>query len=105
MEFALVSCVCTKDIASKIAQQLMEERLAASIDILPGTWGGVGWEPKHVGNDEVTLLITSVYDLTEDIYGTILAMHPASIAVISDLEINESYSGYLSWVVAQLQGA
>lgn len=102
MDVVLVVCTCPDTIASGLGREILERRLAACVDILPGIWGIVGWQPDHLIHDEATMLITTADDLVEELYGAILEAHPASMAVIATLELAESYSSYIEWLQTTL---
>lgn len=100
----LAVCMCPQAVAPQIAREVLEQRCAACVDILPGMWGMVGWEPGQLSGDEVTLLITTADDLVEELYTVILELHPASKPVIANLELAESYSAYIEWLHTTLAG-
>jgi periplasmic divalent cation tolerance protein len=104
MNLILVICLCPKDYAEQIALSVIQKRLAACADIIPANWGIVGWEPEYIRTNEVQILITTEDELVNDLYNTIITLHPSARPVVVNLEITETYSPYLEWLETALGG-
>ena len=102
MELELVLCVCSREVAEKIAYAVVEKRLAACADIIPGMWGLYSWKDEPQVEGEVTVLVTTIEDLSEDVYETILELHSADLPVIVSFDIQETFSSYIEWIATQL---
>ena len=104
MDLVIELCICPREVADQIAREVVEKRLAACVDMLPNAWGLYGWKDSPYVNDEVTLLINTCEDWSEELYETIIDLHPSQMPVIVTIAIDESYSRYIQWLQQQLLG-
>ncbi len=95
----VVLCTCpTLHDADALATALLEERLAACVNRVPGLTSIYRWEGKIKKDDEVLLIIkttTACYDRLES---TIHALHPHDVPEIIGLPIVAGSKRYLDWV-------
>jgi periplasmic divalent cation tolerance protein len=102
MDLVIELCVCPIEVADQIAREVVKKGLSACVDILPGKWSLLGRQDSPEVNDEVVLLMTTAYDLVEDLCETILELHPSEMPVIVTLAIDETYSQYSKWLQQKL---
>jgi periplasmic divalent cation tolerance protein len=97
-DYCLIKTTCaTKSEAKKIAQLLLEAKLAACIDISAIT-SLYSWENKIQEEQKFTLGIKTYSDYYFKIEQLILENHSYQIPQILQLPIIQGYEAYLKWV-------
>ena len=88
-----------RDEAEKLASVLVEGRLAACVNIVPGCRSLYKWEGKLVKDDEVLLLVKTARRLFDDLVEKITALHSydvPEVAAVDLVRISEGYAKFLS---------
>jgi periplasmic divalent cation tolerance protein len=86
------------DTAQLIAHSLVESRLAASVNILPGLRSTYWWQGKVESAEEHLLLIKTRRDRYPEVEGMIRNQHPHELPSIVCVPIDTGLSHYLSWI-------
>ncbi len=94
----VVLCTCPKSHAEKIARALVERRLAACVNVLPGVVSFYWWEGSLQRDVEATLMIKTRDDLLPSLRTAIEAMHPYTLPEIVALPVDEANPNYAAWV-------
>ena len=95
----LVLCTCPDETsADRLCEQLLDQRLAACINQLPGVTSVYRWQGKTERTREIQLVIKSRAALFEPLRQCILAHHPYEVPEIIALPIVSGASDYLNWV-------
>jgi periplasmic divalent cation tolerance protein len=95
----LILCTCpSAEVAETIASQLVEYRLAACVNILPGVRSVYQWEGKIETAQEQLLLIKSPQDHFEAIELLIKTQHPYQLPEIIAIPIARGSDEYLQWI-------
>lgn len=95
----LIYCTCpNQDIAELIARQLIDERLAACVNILPGVTSVYEWEGQIEFAQEHLLLIKSQASRYPAIEKTIKSLHPYQLPEIIAVEIDRGSKEYMNWI-------
>ncbi|AXK72664.1 divalent-cation tolerance protein CutA [Lysobacter sp. TY2-98] len=102
MRAAVLHCTCP-DVATaeRIATALVEERLAACVQQLPGLRSTYRWEERVETAEEVLLLIKTADDRIPAAIARVQAMHPYDVPELLVLEVRDGAPAYLDWVHAQ----
>ena len=85
-------------LARALAQQLVEQRLAASVNILPAVQSIYQWQGAVEQADEITLLIKTEQARYAQLEAAIKAMHPYHVPEIIALPIVAGLPAYLDWI-------
>ncbi len=85
-----------KLIASNIAKILIEEKLAACVNIIGSIESFYIWEGKLTQNDEVLLLAKTLKE--KEVMLRIRQLHPYEIPCVLSIDISNCESKFLSWV-------
>ena len=106
--YSTIMTTCTdRQSAKALAKGLLEERLAACVQILPIESMYV-WKGEICNDNEVLLLIKSKTSLFKEISATIVKNHSYEVPEIVQIPITDGLSDYLAWiedhVVAQQNG-
>ncbi len=94
----LVLCSCPPEHADGIAQRLVEARLAACVNALPGVQSTYVWEGRLCREAETTLLIKTWEDRLDDLSELLLEIHPYDLPELLILPVHEGHEPYLRWV-------
>lgn len=86
--------------AEKLAHVLIEQQLAACVNILPGATSVYRWQGKvETANETIVLIKTTIarYPALETV---IKAHHPYELPEIIAVPVNAGLQAYLGWVQA-----
>lgn len=99
----IVCCTCANAVeARRIATTLVEERLAACINILPSICSIYRWKGKVESAEEWLLLIKSAEPYFSKLRDRIAELHSYDTPEIIMLPIVAGSERYLSWLKEQL---
>lgn len=102
MNALIVFCTCRdEEVADRIALSLVEERLAACINRLPGVISTYRWQGTVQRDTEVQLLIKTTRDRFDALRDRILALHPYELPEIVAVDIALGSAPYLAWIEAE----
>ena len=103
MQALLVLCTCPDEAsATRIAQALVAERLAACVTRLPGARSVYRWHGAIEQADEVQLLIKTTRAGFEPLRTRLAALHPYAVPEILALPVEAGHAPYLDWLAAQV---
>ncbi len=100
MFVVLCNCPAADDTARTLARSLVEQRLAACVNLLPGVRSVYSWEGKLCEDDEITLLIKTSAERLPALRAAIVDQHPYDLPEIVALpvDVGASLEGYVAWV-------
>lgn len=100
----VVFCTCSSSSeAARIAQTLVNERLAACVNILPGVRSVYRWQDAVESADEILLLIKTTSEGFPKLSDRIGELHSYDTPEIIALPIAAGSQKYLSWLRAQVE--
>jgi periplasmic divalent cation tolerance protein len=88
--------------AQSLARHLVEHRLAACVNILPGARGIYRWQDKIEDAAEFVLMIKSRRDLFPKLRAAIAELHSYEIPEMVALPIVDGSEAYLNWLDREL---
>lgn len=88
----------TKEVSMKIASALVEEKLAACVNILPDATSVYVWEGKVETDEEQLLVIKTTQAKYAALEARVKALHPYDVPEIIALPIEAGLPEYLSWL-------
>jgi len=95
----LVLTTCPGNItAKKIANELVMERLAACVQVIPGVQSFFRWVGKVDNSEELVLLIKTTTDRYPALQERIVSLHPYELPEIITVPISGGLQGYLDWI-------
>jgi periplasmic divalent cation tolerance protein len=89
------------DSAASIARQLVEERLAACVQAIPGMASTYRWAGGIRTDTEVLLLIKTTRARLDSLKARLPTLHPYDMPELVVLDATGGLPAYLDWVVAQ----
>ncbi len=100
MHAALVVLVTTPSAekAAEIARALVEERLAACGNVVPGVRSIYRWEGKVQDDQEALLLLKTTRDRFEALRARVVALHPYQLPEVIALAVDTGSAPYLAWI-------
>lgn len=89
--------------AETIAAALVEARLAACVNILPGLRSIYRWQGAIESSDEVALIVKTSAAAANSAVDRIRALHPSQTPAISALVVDEAATDpdFAAWVAAE----
>ena len=103
---AVVFCTAGSEAeASRIAGALVERRLAACVNVVPGISSTYRWEGETKTDSEWLLIVKTRRDRLEDVSRAIRELHSYELPEIVMLDIGDGDAAYLAWIDASLEGA
>ena len=102
----LCLCTCPDDaVAGRIATALVDERLAACVNLLPGVRSVYRWQDRVEHAGEVLLLAKTTPARFAALRDRVVALHPYELPEVVAVEIGPSLPAYLEWIAAQVAPA
>lgn len=91
------------DHAARIARALVEQRLAACVNVVPGVTSFYRWEGAIHEDAEATLLIKTRRELVPELTRAVKALHPYTLPEVLVLPPASARSSaeYVAWVRAE----
>ena len=90
--------------AEQAGRTLVERRLCACVNILPGMVSLYWWQGKIDRGDEVVMIIKTRAGLAEPVRAAVKQMHSYSTPAILVLPIEAVDPDYHAWIVAEASG-
>ena len=98
--FCYVTCP-SRDEALAIARTLLDERLIACANILPGMVSLYRWEGAVQQAEEVVLILKTGPDLCEQVAARVRALHSYTCPCVAVLPVTGGNPDYLAWIQAK----
>jgi len=93
------------DTAARIARALVEERLAACANVVPGVRSIYRWQGRVEDEAEVLLVLKTRADRVDALGARLRALHPYALPELVALPAVGGLAGYLDWVREEARGS
>jgi periplasmic divalent cation tolerance protein len=94
--------VPSREVGEKVARALLEQRLAACVNILPAIQSHYWWQGEIQQEQEALLFVKSRADLFESrLIPAVQAVHPYEVPEIIALPVTMGLESYLGWVTQE----
>ncbi len=87
--------------AAKIARTLVEEKLAACVNRLPGVLSTYRWQGEIHEDTEVLLVIKTTRERFDALRARLVDLHPFEVPELVALKIVDGLPAYLDWLSAE----
>jgi periplasmic divalent cation tolerance protein len=89
------------DVARRIARALVERRLAACVNILPGVQSVYQWQGAVEEASELSLLIKTTRARYAELEAALQALHPYEIPELVAIPVTAGLPACLAWVAIE----
>jgi periplasmic divalent cation tolerance protein len=100
----MISTAGSEKEARKIAKKLVEARLAACVNIIPGVFSLFYWEGKLCQERETMILIKTARGQCREIMNKIKEIHSYEVPEMLFFRVDVGEKRYLQWVSAMVGG-
>ncbi len=90
--------------AEQAGRQIVERRLAACVNILPGMISHYWWEGKIERAEEAVMIVKTRASLAEAVQVAVKALHSYTTPAIMVLPVDTADPAYHQWIVAETGG-
>ncbi len=94
----LVLCTAPADVAESLAQRLVEARLAACVNLIPGLLSLFRWEGRVDRAQEILLMCKTVRGRQAELTAQLAAWHPYDVPEVIVVPVSGGLPQYLEWV-------
>ena len=106
MSARIVFCTCPDALtASRLAKALVDERLAACVNVIGGVASTYRWNGEVHVDDEVLLVIKTMADRFEAMQARLVALHPYDVPEVLAIEPVAGAAPYLAWLERETRPA
>lgn len=102
-KIVVLSTCDSEEQAEAIAQDLVEQRLAACVNIIAGARSIYRWKDQIEDSREFLLLIKSRRDLFDKLRAAIHKLHSFEVPEVIALPVIDGSPNYLTWLDSELQ--
>jgi periplasmic divalent cation tolerance protein len=102
-KIVLLSTCATREEAEKLARLLLDARLAACVNVIPGVRSYYRWKGAIESADECLLVVKSSRDLIGSIGAVLEKEHSYEVPELLALPVVEGAANYLNWLLANLR--
>ncbi|MEJ2376163.1 MAG: divalent-cation tolerance protein CutA [Pseudolabrys sp.] len=90
--------------AEQAGRTIVERRLAACVNILPGMISHYWWEGELERGEEVVIIFKTRASLAEGVREAVKELHSYDTPAIMVLPVESVDAGYYRWIVAETEG-
>ena len=102
-KIVVLSTAASPEEAERIARHLLELRLAACVNLLPGVRSIYRWKGAVEESLEIMMVIKSSRDLFELLEAAIKSVHSYQVPEVIALPIVVGSEAYMNWLQAELE--
>jgi periplasmic divalent cation tolerance protein len=88
----------TVEKAAEIARALVDERLAACVNVVPGVRSIYRWKGEICDDAEILCVIKTRADHIEALRARLVALHPYEVPELVVIDVAGGHLPYLSWI-------
>jgi periplasmic divalent cation tolerance protein len=95
----VVLVTCPPGNAQALADTLVEQRVAACVNIVPGLQSVYRWKGEVERESESLLVVKTTGDRFEALKRAVLEHHPYELPEVVAIPVEKGHTPYLEWVV------
>lgn len=97
--YQLVLCTCPdEDVAINIAENIVAQKLAACVNVLPAVYSVYHWQDNVESAKENMILIKTTKEKYASLEQVITSLHPYEVPEIIAIDITSGLPEYLKWI-------
>lgn len=94
----ILTTVGTAEDAEKVARDLVEQRVAACVNILPGVRSFYRWKGAIADEQEILLYIKTAASRVDDVFERLEAIHPYELPEFMVIAPDTVGADYAEWI-------
>lgn len=98
MNALVISTIDSVVSAKRIAEKLVEEKLAACVNIIPGVLSFYRWEDSVQDDNELILLIKTTAEARSRMMERLKELHTYDVPEAISVDIAEGLPEYMKWI-------
>ena len=104
-ELVMVYCTAPdRDTAERLARTVVEERLCACVNVLPGVRSVYRWDGAVESADEVLLVAKTARSRFPALRDRLVALHPYELPEVVAVKVELGTAAYLDWALRESSG-
>lgn len=100
----IVATAPDQESGERIVRQLLDERLAACGNVVPGVISLFRWEGEVRREAEALLLLKTREELVDRLFDRVSDLHPYEVPELLSLAVTSGLPDYCAWVAAETAG-
>jgi len=104
-EVLVVLVTCPPEKAQPIADALVEENVAACVNVVPNLQSVYRWKGAVHHEGEALLIAKTTRDRFDALKETVLRLHPYELAEVIAVSVDRGHAQYLDWVTQTAHGS
>jgi periplasmic divalent cation tolerance protein len=101
--YSIVYITTSGDLESKkIAKKLLEEKIAACINIIPTVESIYLWKGKIEQDSESIMLVKTKSKMVEEVIKRVEELHSYEIPCVLEITVNKGSKNYIEWMKSEL---
>ena len=97
-QYLIAYCTCPADRAEEIARRLVERRVCACVNIVPGLRSVYLWKGSVEEDGEALLVIKTRNDRFEELERAVREVHPYEVFELIASRVERGNAAYLRWI-------
>jgi periplasmic divalent cation tolerance protein len=93
-----LSTVANAGDAQRIGRALVERRLVACVNVVPGVTSIYAWKGSVTTDSELLLVIKTRREKLDEVRSALLELHPYQVPELIALPIEGGHDKYLEWI-------
>ena len=94
----IVYCTCPREKSREVARKLVEDRMVACVNVIPGVQSIYRWEGQVQEETEDLLVMKTSEDAVIHLLVSLPDLHPYDVPEILSVEVSEGHRPYIDWV-------
>lgn len=94
-----------RDEADRLARALVDDRLAACVNVVPGVRSVYRWQGRVEEADELLLVVKTARHLLADLVARVQALHSYTVPEVIALPVQGGAAPYLEWLADAVRPA
>lgn len=96
---AVVKITCpSNEVANDLASALVERRVAACVNVIPGITSIYRWQGEICRDPEVLLIVKTTFDQSEALLKVVGELHPYEVPEALWIAVDRGNESYLEWL-------